>query len=147
MKTLCEKDCCSQCPQKDVCGGCLATGGHPFGGSCIAAECIKTSGKEAFQRLQRELIEEFNELGIPNLHVESLNLINGFYVNLEYPLDNGQSVKLLKDENIYLGNQIEVPGGGTYLGIVADERYLLVCEYKSGGTEPQILCYKRRKNC
>ena len=61
--------------------------------------------------------------------------LNGFYVNLEYPLPNGQ----------YLGNQIEIQGSGRCYGIVADEKYLLVCEYGCGGADPQIVVYKRRQ--
>ena len=70
--------------------------------------------------------------------------LNGFYVNLEYPLPNGQSVKLLEDKKVYLGNQIEIPGSCRCYGIVADEKYLLVCEYGCGGADPQIVVYKRR---
>lgn len=55
------------------------------------------------------MIEEFNALGIRNLQVKDLNLLNGFSVNLEYALTNGQSVKLLEDYRVYLGNQIEIP--------------------------------------
>ena len=71
--------------------------------------------------------------------------LNGFYVNLEYPLPNGQSVKLLEDNKVYLGNQIEIQGSGRCYGIVADEKYLLVCEYGCGGADPQIVVYKRRQ--
>lgn len=56
------------------------------------------------------LIAEFNALGIPGLQVDDLNLLIGSYVNLEYPLPNGQSVKLLEDNRVYWGNQIEIPG-------------------------------------
>ena len=71
--------------------------------------------------------------------------LNGFYVNLEYPLPNGQSVKLLEDNKVYLGNQIEIQGSNRCYGIVADEKYLLVCEYGCGGADPQIVVYKRRQ--
>lgn len=73
-----------------------------------------------------------------------LNLLNGFYVNLAYPLANGQSVKLLKDDYVYLGNQVEVPGNDRCYGLVADEQYLLVCTYGCGGSDPQIVLYKKR---
>ena len=59
-----------------------------------------------------EMIAEFNALEIQNLQVNDLNLLNGFYVNLEYPLANGRSVKLLGDNRVYWGNQIEIPGSG-----------------------------------
>ena len=94
--------------------------------------------------MKETLIAEFNALEIQNLQVNDLNLLNGFYVNLEYPLANGQSVKLLEDNRVYWGNQIEIPGSERCYGIVADDKYLLVCEYGCNGTEPQIVVYKRR---
>ncbi len=94
--------------------------------------------------LKEILIEEFNALGIKGLHVDDLNLLHGDYVNLEYPLPNGTSVKLLSDDQVYLGNQIEIPGSDRCYGIVADESCLLVCEYGCGGSEPEIVLYKRR---
>ena len=79
------------------------------------------------------------------LKVNDLNLLNGFYVNLEYHLPNGHSVKLLEDNKVYMGNQIQIPGTSRCYGIVADEEYLLVCEYGCDGTDPQIVVYKRRE--
>ena len=29
---------------ENICNGCVKTDGHPFGGKCIAAECIKRGG-------------------------------------------------------------------------------------------------------
>lgn len=142
--SICGMDCCNQCARKEECGGCKKTDGHPFGGVCIAAECIKNGGFEAFNKAKQVLIDEFNSLGIKGLHVDDLNLLNGFYVNLEYPLLNGQSVKLLCDNNIYFGNQIEIPESDRCYGIVADDKYLLVCEYGCGGSEPEIIMYKKR---
>ena len=145
MKSNCGEDCCSQCGRREECGGCQKTDGHPFGGSCIAAEYIKREGADAFLEFKKNLIREFNALGIPGLHVEDLNLLIGSFVNLEYPLSNGQTVKLLEDNKVYLGNQIEIPGSERCYGIVADDRYLLVCDYKCAGTEPRIVCYKKRQ--
>ena len=144
MLSICGIDCCGECNRKDECGGCVKTEGHPFGGVCIAAECIKKGGCNEFIRLQRTLINEFNSLGIENLQVEELNLLNGFYVNLEYQLINGQSVKYLEDNKVYLGNQIEKPDSDRCYGLVADEKYLLVCEYGCNGENPQIIIYKKR---
>lgn len=144
MVSICGTDCCNECGRKDECGGCVKTDGRPFGGTCIAAERIKRGGFEAFQAFKAALIAEFNALGIKGLQIRDLNLLNGFYVNLEYPLPNGQSVKLLEDRRVYLGNQIEIPGSDRCYGVVADEQYLLVCEYGCGGAEPQIIVYKKR---
>lgn len=144
MLSICGADCCAECGRKDECGGCVKTGGHPFGGKCLAAECIKRGGFEEFKSIKKALVEEVNALGIKGLEVDDLNLLNGFYVNLEYPLPNGQSVKFLEDNNVYWGNQIEIPGSDRCYGIVADDNYLLVCEYGCGGTEPEIILYRKR---
>ncbi len=144
MLSICGVDCCSECNRKDECGGCVKTDGQPFGGTCIAANCIKKGGFEEFKNRKEELIAEFHALGIKDLQVNDLNLLNGFYVNLEYPLPNGQSVKLLEDNHVYWGNQIEIPDSDRCYGLAADENYLLVCEYGCGGSEPQIIVYKKR---
>ena len=127
MLSICGADCCTECVRKDECGG-----------------CVKTGGFEEFKSIKKALTEEFNALGIKDLEVKDLNLLNGFYVNLEYPLPNGQSVKFLEDNNVYWGNQIEIPGSDRCYGIVADDNYLLVCEYGCGGTEPEIILYRKR---
>ena len=64
--------------------------------------------------------------------------------NLEYPLANGQSVKLLEDNNVYWGNQIEISGSDRCYGLVADDTYMLVCEYGCNGDNPEIIIYKKR---
>lgn len=144
MLSICGVDCCSQCKRKEQCGGCTKVEGHPFGGRCIAAECIKKGGFKAFTDLKNTLIEEFNSLGIKDFHITDLNLLNGFYVNLEYKLPNGQAVKLIEDNNVYWGNQIEIPGSDRCYGLVADDKYLFLCEYGCGGADPEIIIYKKR---
>lgn len=144
MRSICGVECCGECNRRDDCGGCVKTDGHPFGGRCIAAECIKRGGFKAFNALKKVLIDEFHALEIKDLQVKDLNLLNGFYVNLEYTLPNGQRVKLLKDTDVYFGNQIEIPDSDRCYGIVADDSYLLVCEYGCNGTVPQIIVYKKR---
>lgn len=144
MLSICGADCCSECDRKAACGGCAETDGHPFGGRCIAAESIKQGGLDKFLEMKKTLIEEFNSLGIRNLEVKDLNLLNGDFINLEYRLANGLSVKLLEDNNVYLGNQVEIPGSDRCYGLAADDSYLLVCEYGCNGADPQIVVYKRR---
>ena len=144
MVSICGMDCCNECGRRNDCGGCVKTDGHPFGGTCIAAECIKQGGMEELKKMKATLIEEFNALGIHGLHVNDLNLLNGSYINLEYRLTNGQSVKLLEDCRVYWGNQIEISDSDRCYGVAADDKYLLVCEYGCNGTEPQIVAYIRR---
>ena len=53
--------------------------------------------------------------------------------------------KLLEDNKVYMGNQIQISVTSRCYGIVADEEYLLVSEYGCDGTDPQIVVYKRRE--
>ena len=145
MLSLCGLDCCAACPQRAACGGCRETQGHPFGGTCVAAACVERGGMEAWENWKYAAMAELNALCIPDLQIDSLVPLNGFYVNLEYRLPNGQAVKLLEDNKVYLGTQIERPGRERCYGVVADEAYLLVCEYGCNGADPEIVCYKRRR--
>lgn len=143
MECYCGTDCCAACSEKD-CGGCLPTGGRPFGGQCVAAECARQGGAQALAAARTQLVAEFNALGIRGLHLDGLNLLHGAFVNLEYPLANGACVKLLQDEKIYWGNQVEIAGSERCYGVVADENMLLVCRYGCGGSDPEIILYKKR---
>ena len=71
-------------------------------------------------------------------------LLTGAYVNLEYSLTNGTTVKFLNDKDVYLGNQIERTDSERCYGVVADETFILVCEYGRNGADPEIVLYKRR---
>lgn len=144
MSTICGMDCCGQCEREKECGGCEKVDGHPFGGTCIAAECIKKNGMKALAVSKQLVMDEINALGIKDLHVEELYLLNGFRVNLEYTLPNGQSVKLLDDNNVYWGSQIEIPDSDRCYGVIADEEYLIISEYGCGGTDARIIMYKKR---
>lgn len=144
MNSFCESSCCSECGRLSDCGGCEKTDGRPFGGECIAAKCVKAGGKAAFEELKNLLIDEINALEIDGLSVDSLNLLNGFYVNLEYPLANGLAVKFLEDNRVYLGNQIERSDSERCYGVVADETMIIVCEYGCMGENPVLLRYIKR---
>lgn len=144
MQSLCGTNCCEKCGRLTECGGCPNVKGHPFGGDCIAAELTEQEGYAGFLRFKERLISEINALGIAGLSVTDLNLLNGDFVNLEYPLPSGQTVKLLRDNYVYLGNQVEVPGKERCYGVVADKSHILVCEYGCCGAEPEIILYKKR---
>ena len=150
LDSICGAEC-ARCPSKDACGGCGETGGRPFGRECVIAVCCRNEGRENCGqcggdcKLKKPLIDEFNALGILDMpEVTDLNALLGSFVNLEYPLPNGQSVRLLEDEKMYLGNQLEKTGSSRCYGIVVDEDILLVCEYGEGGADPEIVLYKKR---
>lgn len=122
----------------------------PLGGECIAAEYIKAGGMEHFLAFKKQLIEEFNGLGIDGMpEITELYELCGIHVNLEYPLPSGEKVKLLKDTDVYLGIQVEClhakgSKNGRCYGLVAGMDFLLVSEYGENGTEPDVVVFKRR---
>ena len=99
-----------------------------------------------FEKMKQQLISEINELHIEGMpRVEKLNALVGGYVNLEYKLPNGNSVKFLNDSKTYLGNQLECElGGDRCFGVIADMEFLLVCTYEKDGLNPELLIYKKR---
>ena len=102
--------------------------------------------EEKFNEFKRQIIDEFNALHIEGMpKVESLNALVGSYVNLEYRLPNGKTVKFLDDGATYLGNQLECEfGGGRCFGIIANMDFLLVCTYEENGANPELVIYKKR---
>lgn len=142
MKSFCGIDC-TTCPLTAGCGGCLETGGRPFGGTCVTAEyCLK--GEAALAQLKARLIAAFRALDIPDMEeVTDLNALRGSFINLEYTLPGGQAVKLWDDDRIYLGNQLRKKGSDRCYGIAADETYLMVSEYGENGTDAEIVVFKR----
>ena len=104
--------------------------------------------EEKFEEFKRQLINEFNELHIEGMpKVEKLNALVGGYINLEYRLPNGQTVKFLDDNATYLGNQLEsLIDDGRYFGILANADFLMVSSYGKDGEAPELLLYKKRQN-
>ena len=103
-------------------------------------------GEEAFAVFKRQLVAEFNALQIEGLpRVEDLNILSGSFVNLEYRLPNGMTVKFLDDRATYLGNQLACEfGGNRCFGIAANMEFLLVCTYEEHGENPELVLYKKR---
>lgn len=150
MKSLCGADCdnCGFGKSKN-CKGCTATKGCPFGKQCFVYGYIKNGGKESFEVLKKQLIAEFNSLNVLGMPaIDELYAMNGEYVNLAYPMPNGERTKLLDDNSVYLCNQVECEfNDGSLLscfGLVAGLDFLLVSEYGENCTTPEIVVYKRR---
>ena len=151
MNSICGLDC-SECELNEACGGCIQTNGRPFRSECVVAACCQKSGYEHCSEcsdtpcnLRKQLITEFNALGIEDMEeVTGLHCLKGSFVNLEYTLQSGQVIKLWDDNRIYLGNQICKKNSDRCYGLTADENYLLVTEYGAGGSDAEIVVYKRR---
>ncbi len=99
-----------------------------------------------FGEYKKKLIEEINSLHIEGMpEVESLNALVGKYINLEYRLPNGMSVKFLNDNKTYLGNQLRSEfGSGRCFGVLADMDFILICTYEAEGKDPELVLYKKR---
>ena len=137
-QSICGADC-ANCQWNSNCPGCSDE-------KCFIAKYIKTGGKEKYEEFKQTLIGEFNGLGIPGMpKINELYALVGKYVNLEYPLPSGGTVKILDDNSMYLGNQVECEfGEGRCYGMVAGLDFLLVCEYGENGANPEIVLYLRR---
>ena len=93
--------------------------------------------------LKNQLIEEINALGISGMpQIDNLFVLQGSFVNMEYTI-NGNSVKLLDDNAIYWGTQVEKTDGRCY-GIACDEHYILISEYGKDGKDAELVMLKRR---
>ena len=103
-------------------------------------------GNGAFEEFKKKLIEEINALNIEGMpKLEKLNALVGSYINLEYRLPNGRTVKYLDDNATYLGNQLECEfGGSRCFGIAANMEFILICTYEENGENPELVIYKKR---
>ncbi len=95
--------------------------------------------------IKQQLINEVNALGIKDLpKIDNLFILQGSFVNMEYQI-NGNTVKLLDDNQVYWGTQVENPNApGRCFGIACDEHYILVCEYGKDGTDAELVMLKKR---
>ncbi|MBQ1235613.1 MAG: helix-turn-helix domain-containing protein, partial [Oscillospiraceae bacterium] len=92
-------------------------------------------GAEKFETFKKQLVDEINALNIEGMpKVEKLNALVGAYVNLEYRLPNGKTVKFLDDGATYLGTQLECEfGGDRCFGVAANMDFILICSYEENG--------------
>lgn len=146
-KSICGANC-AECPSPEACPGCTETKGCPFGKQCYIAKYILTGGMENYQAFKKSLMAEVNALNIDGMEtVTELFPLVGRFVNLSYPLPNGNTVKLLEDNEMYLGTQVgnlSDNSGKSCFGVIVRENFLLVCTYEENCTNPEIVIYKRR---
>lgn len=139
---------CAECPSQKSCKGCAETKGCPFGKQCYIAKYISTGGMENYQIFKQKLIDEINDLRIEGMQrVTDLYPLVGHFVNLAYPLPNGETVRFLKDDEMYLGAQVGNlfdESGKTCFGVIARESFLLVCTYSENCANPELVLYQHR---
>ena len=103
-------------------------------------------GHGEFEEVKKQLIEEINVLGIEGMpKLTRLIALVGRYINPEYRLPNGKTVRYLDDDTTYLGNQLECEfGGDRYFGIAANMDFILVSTYEENSKNPELVLYKKR---
>jgi len=141
--SICKKYNCKECPSFAECGGCENCNAQPFNSKeqCICARLINEKGFDGYQATFKHIIDSINALGIDGLHVDDMNVLPGSFLNLEYPLPSGGSVKYLNDDKTYFANQIETSSDRCF-GVVSDGTFLLVATYGSEGKDPKLILYK-----
>lgn len=104
------------------------------------------SDNGAFEEFKKLLIDEINALNIEGMpKLTKLNALIGSYINLEYKLPNGRTVKYLDDNTTYLGNQLECEfDGSRCFGVAANMDFILICTYEENGENPELIIYKKR---
>ena len=99
-----------------------------------------------FEAFKKKLIDEINALSVEGMpKVEKLNALVGQFINLEFRLPNGTTVKFLNDAVTYLGCQLEPEfGGERCFGVAANMEFILICTYGADGADPELVLYKKR---
>lgn len=92
--------------------------------------------------MKKIFIEEVNALGLPELQISNLYVLQGDFINQAYRI-NGNEVKLLDDKAMYWGTQVQRANGRCY-GIACCEQYILVSEYGANGEDAQLILLKNR---
>ena len=128
---------------EEYCKWCYTDGDYTLD---IWKRYAEIGGKEKLEEFKKQLICEINTIlaieGLPK--VESLNVLSGEFVNLEYTLPNGKMVKFLDDKQTYLGSQLESEFGNRCFGIAANMDFILICSYEENGENPELVVYKKR---
>lgn len=94
--------------------------------------------------MKNNLLNEIQKLGIKEFEkLNSLNLLDGSYLNLEVELPNGIKAKLLDDNKKYYANQIDIENSDKCYGVAADENFIVVYKYGCNGANAKLVQMKR----
>lgn len=92
--------------------------------------------------MKKVFIEEVNALGIKELYVSNLFVLQGLFINQSYNIE-GNEVRMFDDNAFYWGNQIMKSDGRCY-GIACSEKYIMVSEYGKDGSDAELVILKKR---
>lgn len=149
MGAICGANCSECSLYLKECKGCQESNGCPFGKKCWIAKYIESGGEENFDNFKKQIMEEFNDLRVEGMpKITELYPLHGAFVNMAYPLPSGKDVSFIKDEEAYLGTQVECLFNDGDIkrcfGLLANTTFLLVAEYGENGSNPELVIYKRR---
>lgn len=94
--------------------------------------------------MKEYLLTEIRKLGIKEFDkLNSLNVLDGSYLNLEVELPNGIKAKLLDDNKKYYANQIDIENSDKCYGVAANENFIIVYRYGCDGADAELILIKR----
>lgn len=92
----------------------------------------------------QRLIEQFNSLGIEGMpELTKLYGHKGDFVNIECKLPNGEVAKILDDNKMYYVAELPKTDSERCYGLVTDKKQIAVFEYSKGGTDAELVIWKR----
>lgn len=94
--------------------------------------------------METKILESIKSLGNKEFDsINSVNLMDGSYLNLEATLPNGTVGKILDDNKKYYANQIDIKGTDKCYGVAADENMIAVYKYGCGGANAELVLWKK----
>ncbi len=92
----------------------------------------------------QSLIEKFNSLGIADMpKLTKLYGHKGDFVNIECKLPNGEIAKILDDNKMYYVAELPKINSERCYGLVTDKKQIAVFEYSKGGTDAELVIWKK----
>ncbi len=92
----------------------------------------------------QKLIEEFNKLGIEDMpQLQKLYGHKGEFVNVLSKMPNGQFAKILDDSKMYYTAELPKLNSERCYGLVTDKKQLAVFEYGEGGSDSELIIWKK----
>ena len=90
------------------------------------------------------LLEKIKKLGIKEFeNFNSLNLMDGNYLNIECTLPNGDKTKILDNDTQYYAKQIDIEGSDKCYGVAANEKFIAVYKYGCNGENAKLVLWKK----
>ena len=143
---------CKKCYKNQECEGCIASGGKPFGGECVIAECCKKNAghKDCGPAyvcdcyLKQLVIGVMHNCGIDDLkNYDFIFEVPGFLLNLECKYPDGSIRRPFDDKKIYISGQYRQSDSDRRYTAVADKDNFWLIEHDENGSNAVLIVNKR----